>query len=54
MSVKDEINKLEKELEYLEKNPNKDYQVYQAVNRSDEIREYLLPDLYDRYFNDEE
>ena len=54
MSVEDEINRLEKELKYLEQNNNKDYQVYQAVNRSDEIREYILPELYDRLNNDEE
>lgn len=54
MNLKEQIKQLEKELAYLEQHPNKDYQVYQAVNRTDEIREYLLPDLYDRLNNDEE
>lgn len=51
MSVKNEIEKLKKELKYLEKNPSKDYVVYQALNRSDYIREYLLPDLEESYLN---
>ena len=49
MSVKNEIEQLEKELKFLERNPSKDYVVYQALNRSDYIREYLLPDLHERY-----
>lgn len=49
MSVKNQIKELEKELRFLEKNPSKDYVVYQALNRSDYIREYLLPDLYESY-----
>lgn len=45
--IKNEIEQLEKELRYLENNPTKDYNIFQAVDRSDQIREYLLPDLYD-------
>ena len=48
MSIKKEIQKLEIELKHLEKNPKSDYVVYQAINRSDYIREYLLPRLYER------